>query len=325
MEQQIYDIRSNPVATVDCSFANYLRNRKLMEAKRMEGNGIPNYAFGLDYETRKKLDSIPGFYSTSKTLTTTYVSQEIHEQNRNALAVGPNQFPEIYEIAKDCARILGIAIPNIFINSGMEFNAYTFASDDIEPVVVIYNGLRNHMTLNELKFIIGHECGHIQNYHTSYSYVSEVVLNVGVNMASGVNAWLAGLMSFGSTAALSTWSRASEVTADRAGMLCADSIEDCYSAIAKLLYGGTIGQQDNISYEAILEQLDETMGSIAKYDELLSSHPSGARRLKALQEFAECEMYYEWRPDQRKPGQVMRSKADTDERCKRYIDLTKKG
>lgn len=315
----------NPLKAMDCTFGGYVSRRKMMDAKRMDGNGIPNYAFALDYATRKRLDSITGFYSAAKTLTSTYVSQEIHAQNRTALAVGPTQFPEIYAIGRQCARKLGIAIPNIYINPSMEYNAYTIASDDVEPVVVIYNGLRNHMTLNELKFIIGHECGHIQNYHTAYQYVSSLALSVGSSAMSGINAMLASILSVGSTAALATWSRAAEVTADRAGMLCADSLEDCYSAVAKLMYGGTIGQQDNIDYEAILDQLDESMGNIAKYDEIFSSHPAAARRLKAVREFSECEVYYQWCPEQKKPGQIMRSKEETDTRCRRFIDLTKKG
>ncbi|MDO5336380.1 MAG: M48 family metallopeptidase [Eubacteriales bacterium] len=323
--EQLYTAISNPLENMDCSFGGYLNRRRMMDMNRLDGNGIPNYAFALDYETRKKLDSINGFYSAAKTMTSTYVVQEMYDKNRTALAVGPNQFPEIYAIAKDCARILGIAIPNVFIENKGAYNAYTIASDDVEPIVVIDNNLRVHMTLKELKFIIGHECGHIQNYHSAYEYMSRLVLSAGTGMTASVSTFLANLLSVGSSVALSTWSRAAEVTADRAGMLCADSIEDCYSAISKLMYGGSILQQDSINYKAILEQLDETMGNIAKYDEILSSHPAASRRMKAIEQFSQCAVYYEWRPDQKKPGQVMRSKADTDERCKRYIDLTKKG
>lgn len=317
--------RRDPTSCVNCSFAAYLQQKKAIEAKRMDGHGIPNYAFSLDYETRKKLDSIPGFYTAAKTITSSYVVQEIGQMSRTALAVGPDQFPEIYAIAKDCAGKLGIAVPNVFIDNEMSFNAYTFASDDVEPVVVIHNGLRNLLTLSELKFIIGHECGHIHNYHTAYEYLSQLILSVGVGATSSINATLASLLSFGSTAALSAWSRAAEVSADRAGMICADSAEDSYSAIAKCLYGGTIGKADSVNIEAIMDQLKYTMSNIAKYDELFSSHPSSARRLKAMQEFSECAVYYEWRPDLKKPGQVQRTKSDTDLRCKQYIDLSAKG
>ncbi|MCM1542881.1 MAG: M48 family metallopeptidase [Blautia sp.] len=320
-----YEAVYSPLNSIDCSFENYLTRRKMMDAHRMDGNGIPNYAFALDYECRKKLDSIPHFYNMAKTITGTYVSRETHEYTRTSLAVGPTQFPEIYRIACDCAKTLGIGIPNVFIKNNPTMNAFTCAVDDVEPMVVIYSGLVERMAAGELKYVIGHECGHIQNYHSAYQYLSQLVLNVGLSAASGVSWGLANLMTAGSRVALAAWSRASEVTADRAGMLCADRPEDCYSALTKLMYGGVIGTEHEIDYEAIRTQLDHTVSSVAKYNEILDDHPAVARRIAALQEFSECGAYYEWRPDQKNPGQLMRTKEETDERCKRYIDLTKNG
>lgn len=320
-----YEGGGSPLRGIDCSFGSYLTRRKMMDSHRLDGNGIPNYAFALDYECRKKLDSIPRFYDTAKTITGTYVSREIHEYNRKSMAVGPTQFPEVYQMACDCARTLGIGIPNVFINNDPIMNAFTYATDDVEPMVVINSGLMERITPSELKYIIGHECGHIQNYHSAYQYLSQLVLYTGLSLASGINQMIAGLMTVGSTAALSAWSRAAETTADRAGMLCADSQQDCYSALAKIMYGGIIGSEQEIDYDSIREQLEHTVSSIAKYSEIFDSHPAIARRIAALQEFSECETYYEWRPDQKQPGQLMRSKAETDGRCKRYIDLTKNG
>lgn len=327
MEQ--FESVNSPLSGIDCSFGNYLTKRKMMDANRMDGNGIPNYAFAMDYECRKKLDSIPRFYDTAKTITGTYVSRMTHEYTRTSMAVGPTQFPEIYQISCDCAKTLGIGIPNVFIENNPTMNAFTYAMDDIEPIVVVHSGLMERMTLGELKYIIGHECGHIQNYHSAYEYLSQLVLSVGLitvtGVATGIVQMLANLMTEGSRVLLAAWSRAAEVTADRAGMLCADRPEDCYSALAKIMYGGTIGNEHEIDYEAIRAQLEHTVSSIAKYSEILDSHPATARRIAALQEFSECKMYYEWRPDQKTPGQLMRTKAETDERCKHYIDLTKNG
>lgn len=296
-----------------------------MDAHRMDGNGIPNYAFALDYECRKKLDSIPRFYDTAKTITGTYVSRMTHEFTRTSLAVGPTQFPEIYQIACDCAKTLGIGIPNVFIQNDPTMNAFTYATDDIEPMVVVHSGLMERMTAGELKYVIGHECGHIQNYHSAYQYLSQLVLNAGLSVAYGVSRMLATLMTAGSRVLLATWSRAAETTADRAGMLCADRSEDCYSALAKIMYGGTIGSEHEIDYEAVRAQLEHTISNVARYSEILDDHPAIARRIAALQEFCECRVYYEWRPDQKKPGQLMRTKEETDECCRRYIDLTKNG
>lgn len=316
---------TSPLNSIDCSFGNYLTRRKMMDSKLMDGNGIPNYAFAMDYEFRKKLDSIPRFFETAKMITGTYVSRSTHEYNRSSMAVGPTQFPEVYKAACDCARTLGIGIPNVFIKNTTEMNAFTLATDDIEPMIVIHSGLMERMTYGELKFIIGHECGHIQNYHSAYNYLSQLVLNTGMNVTSGINQMIAALMTVGSVVWLSAWSRAAEVTADRAGMICADDSRDCYSALAKLMYGGMIGDSHEIDYEAIRTQLDQTVSSIAKYGEVLDTHPAVTRRIAALQEFNECETYYEWCPDRKTPGQLMRAKPETDMRCKRYIDLNKKG
>ncbi len=323
MEQ--YEYVDSPLNSIDCSFGGYLTRRKMMDAHRMDGNGIPNYAFAMDYECRKKLDSIPRFYDTAKTITGTYVSRMTHEYTRTSLAVGPTQFPEMYQIACDCAKILGIGIPNVFILNDPTMNAFTYAMDDIEPMVVVHSGLMERMTAGELKYVIGHECGHIQNYHSAYQYLSQLVLNAGLNAVSGVSRMLAGLMTAGSSVLLATWSRAAETTADRAGMLCADRPEDCYSALAKIMYGGAIGSGHEIDYEAIRAQLEHTVSSVARYSEILDNHPAVARRMAALQEFCECMIYYEWRPDQKNPGQLMRTKEETDERCNRYIDLRKNG
>ncbi len=320
-----YEAAYSPLNSIDCSFENYMTRRKMMDAHRMDGNGIPDYAFAMDYECRKKLDSIPRFYDTAKTITGTYVSRMTHQYTRTSLAVGPTQFPDIYQMSCDCARTLGIGIPNVFIENEPSMNAFTYAMDDVEPMIVIHSGLIERMTPAEIKFIIGHECGHIQNYHSAYQYLRQLVLNTGLNVVSGINQMIAGLMTIGSTAALSAWSRAAETTADRAGMLCADRPQDCYAALAKLMYGAIIGSEQEIDYDAIRGQLEHTVSSIAKYSEIWDSHPAIARRIAALQEFCECEAYYEWRPDQKQPGQLMRSKAETDERCRRYIDLAKNG
>ena len=320
-----YEFGTSPLNGIDCRFGIYLNRRKMIEAHRMDGNGIPDYAFAMDYECRKKLDSIPHFYDMAKTITVTYVSRMIHEYTRTSMTVGPTQIPEIYQIGCECAKILGIGIPNIFIQNDPVMNAFTYAMDDIAPMVVVNSGLMERMNLGELKYVIGHECGHIQNYHSAYSHLSRLVLNVGLSAVSGTSQLLAGLMTAGSSAVLAAWSRAAEVTADRAGMLCADRPEDCYSALAKIMYGGTIGSEHEIDYDAIRSQLEHTVSSIAKYSEILDEHPSTARRIAALQEFCECGICYEWRPERKEPGQLMRTKAETDERCRRYIDLAKKG
>lgn len=294
----------------------------------MDGNAIPDYAFGMDYELRKKLDAIPHLYQIAKRVTSTLVSRNIQLYNRAALAVGPNQLPEVYQMACDCAKTLGIGIPNLFILTDPQINAFTYACEDIEPIVVIHSALYERAKPEILKAIIGHECGHIQNAHTMYQVVGSSLAAGGLGVLAnipGVRS-LTGLLTAGTQIALNSWSRAAEVTADRAAAICT-SPEDAVRAMALLMYGGTQNVDvDGINLDAILEQLNMQVSNIAKYGELLGSdHPATARRIAALLAFRECKILYDWRPELKQPGIRYQSKEETEERCRDVINVTRKG
>lgn len=320
----------SPLDGVDYRFETYLKNKKAMLSKHMLGNGLPDYAYYLDLEYRKKLDAIPGLYSISKKVLSTAVARLMQTANMNWLAVGPKQFPEVYQIGCDCAKKLGIAVPNIYITNDEQFNAYTYAADDIEPFIVIGNLLLKRLTLGELKAVIGHECGHIQNGHSVYSYICNIVLTEGTDalgilgLPMQILQTLTNVVTYGAQITMNMWSRAAEVTADRAALICCDHVEDAYSVNKKMLYGAVdvsdkIDTQLDIS--VLKEQMQMTMDNPNRLMELLTDHPLSIKRIFAEMEFAECELFYEWRPDLKTPGQIMRSKEETDVRCKKYIDV----
>lgn len=316
---------NDPLERMNVSFPDYVRGRKLAESKQMDGNGLPNYAYAMDYALRRKLDAIPGLYSLGRKICGTYVTRQTKLYNIHALKVGPTQFPEVYQMGCDCARILGIGIPNIFILNEPSMNAFTYAFDDMEPMIVIHSGLYERMTPGELRCVIGHECGHIHNQHGVYNMLGTLLLEAGLNsLGSFVPMELLKLLTLSSQLALKTWSRAAEVTCDRAGMICAENLQDSYSVQAKLMYGAAFGEH-TVDYAAIREQLENQVNNLSKYAELNYDHPSGARRIAAEMEFAECEVLYQWRPELKTHGLVTRSRKQTDDRCRRVVDLTKNG
>ena len=65
----------SPLQGLDPDFRKYVKQRKAMEKRHMSGNGLPDYAFALDFEYRKKLDAMPGFYQTAKKICATYASR----------------------------------------------------------------------------------------------------------------------------------------------------------------------------------------------------------------------------------------------------------
>lgn len=310
------EVRTSPLAGMDTSFAGYVRRRMAKDGLHMD-NGVPDYAFALDYELRRKLAKIPFFDNICQKVMETYVAQEIQTINQQGLAVGPNQYPEIYEMGKDCAHKLGIAIPNIFVVYSASMNAYTVAADDVSPIVVLYSALLERMTPGEIKCVIAHECGHIHNRHSVYQSVIRILLGT-VNMERPETITP---VSIANTLLMQMWTRAGEVTADRAAMICADNIEDAISVNKKFLYGAVMNAHVDVNIDELRRQFEETVNNPMKIMELMTDHPSSIRRILADKEFEECDVLYSWRPDFKKPDTVMRSKAETDERCKKLVNI----
>ena len=85
----------------------------------------------------------------------------------NSIEVTSGQFPDHPEIARavdDCAKILNIKRPRVFLQNDGDVNAFTTHIAD--PIIVLNSGLlwviRDE---RELRFIIGHEMGHIAAKH----------------------------------------------------------------------------------------------------------------------------------------------------------------
>lgn len=310
------DLTYNPLNKIDVSFMNYLNRRKKSADSHMVG-GIPDYAYAMDNELRQQMMKIPSFDKLCRYVSGTIEARMMHLINQDSLAVGPNQFPEVYKMGADCAKILGIGIPNIYIEKSSAINAYTYATDDTSPLLVITSGLLERMTPGELKAVIGHECGHIHNRHSVYQNVVSYVLNYAGNSLGGV------LLTTAASAVMNAWSRAAEVTADRAAIICSNDFEDTVKVHKKFLYGAAFGEYE-VNIEPLRKQLEMMIDSPTHIYELMDTHPGAIRRIVADMEFMECETLYKWRPDKKIPGQIMRSKEETDIRCKKFIGVIKK-
>lgn len=320
----------SPLLNVNCDFQSWLQNKKCEVGKHKVGKYEWDYSYPVDLELRRTLENMHGFMGFAKKVASTYARRQIDLANRNWLAVGPNQFHEVYDIGKDCAKRLGIGVPNIYISNDNVFNAYTVASDDLDPVIVINSLLLERYSLPELKCIIAHECGHIHNYHTTFSIISELLANgtlIGGGLA-GLGQLPIALLTKGTQLTLKKWSRAAEVTADRAALLCCDNVDDAFQAIGRLLYGAARVEDrvdTRLDIESLREQLILAESSAKKIDELVASHPISTKRVFAMMEFAQSEVFYNWRPDLIKPGVVPKTRAMADAECKKIIKISVRG
>jgi Zn-dependent protease with chaperone function len=317
--------RSNPTDIIDVRFNEYVKERKTVTDVHME-KGVPNYAFGNDYSLQRKIKAIPGAFPLAKSIANYVVPLYKQMLNLESLKAGPKQFPDIYRMVVDCSRTLGIGIPTTFIKNDTEMNAYAYATEDDAPLIVLTSGLVERLTPGEVKYVIGHECGHIHNNHVTFKIAADLILTTG--MLGGVIA-LPGLIPMLQLATLPmrfafrAWSRAAEITADRAGVICSDNMEDVISATAKFMYGGTFNRNE-IDLDTLYKQYERMRETSVRLLEIDSTHPASTRRIFAAKEFMNSDILYKWRPEWKQPGINFLSKQELDLRCNKIISVTKR-
>lgn len=308
---------SDPLNAVKVDFGAYVKKMRMKDdAHRI--NGIPDYAFPLDLKLREELRKIPFFYTISKKVAEHAEARQRQIMTAGAVLAGPNQFPDIYEMAQDCAKRLGIGAPNIYVLHDQSINAFTFSADTVTPTIVVHSGIVERMTPGELKCVIGHECGHVHNEHSVYQSICSVL----ANLLTGRNTIIQ-LLSTTNILMFYEWKRAAEVTCDRAAMICADNIEDAISVNKKLAYGTFLNREDEVNIEDLRRQLGDLSTVASVYTELGQTHPASIRRVLASDEFAHCELLYRWRPELKKPGMALHTKEETDALCAKYVAVFK--
>lgn len=312
-------VGDNPTAEINLNFDRYLDERSRELSKHLV-NGMPDYAFTLDQQLRRKLASIPGVRMLAQAIASAHLSFKKQLMLMNGVAVTPKQYPEIYQMAEDCARILGIGVPEIFVKFDPVPNAYTLASSQSADIVVFHSSLIEMTTPEELMFIMGHECGHIHNLHSVYNTAAELLSNASLK---GLLVAVPGLQlaiqlaAKGLSLFFSHWSRAAEITCDRAGVICTGSISSGQTALAKLSFGG--GQAyGKINIEEFIKQLERTQATPLRLLELTASHPLIPKRLTALNAFADCDVLHNWRPEMR-TAHAARTHAEVDHEVAREI------
>jgi Zn-dependent protease with chaperone function len=328
--------RENPTRAVDLDFGAYLSRRHREIAAHMEAGGIADYSFGLDHTLRQRIAALAPARQIVRMISAASLPIQKYLHNMEMIAVGPRQFPELHAIAESCARTLGIGIPQIFIAPMRELAAYTFATEDISPIVVCSSGLIEAMEGDEMKFVVGHECGHIHNLHGAYNtavqnltnplakliYEKVVGLGIAYDLVKSVSqARLVADAISGSLALFFlSWSRAAEVTCDRAGLICCGDPLTARRALARLATGGASTLR-GINIEEYVKQLDRTRASPLRYAEFFGTHPLLPKRIQAVSVFAECEVFCAWRPDLPRPLKSL-SRAEADAECARILGIT---
>lgn len=136
--------------------------------------------------------------------------------------------PDLYRLCHDVFETLSISpYPDIYAEQSYYINAYTIGYQD-NSFTVLTTGAVDKLNDEELKFVIGHEAGHVKSGHVLYHLLS-AYLGKAASLIPGVGPLTVSSM----IVALRYWNRMSEFTADRAGLLACQNLDAAVSAIMK--------------------------------------------------------------------------------------------
>jgi Zn-dependent protease with chaperone function len=161
---------------------------------------------------------------------------------------------------------------------------------------VISSGLTELLDENELRWAIAHELGHIKSGHMLYRTMALFLALVG--FVAIRNLPFLGLITEALKLALYDWSRKSELSADRAGLLVAQDPQVAVGALLKLAAGPT-GASHTLSLDEFLKQADEyedmssnILDAFYAFEIMkFQTHPFPALRAREINRWSETEEY----------------------------------
>ena len=186
----------------------------------------------------------------------------------------------LYDLLYGVKEKLGFKDPvDFYITGDSTVNAWTIAAArEGEPHIVnINSALVNLMSDDELRFVVGHELGHLMNKNT------EMLRLIGFVFPRGTVPPL--VLQY----KIRLWEQLSELIADRFGYMAVESLPACLSAFFKMTSGLDINKID-MQVDAYLEENLKHLEYFIN-DKGLSrdTHPVNPIRVQSLNLFATCQ------------------------------------
>ena len=201
----------------------------------------------LDQQNTQLLEAIPGISALTKSLVTP-VAERMLVLEQTSVLVGPEQLPHVHQMVLDAAAALDVEPPQLYIRQNPTPNAYTLAISGRAPVVVVHSALVDLMDAAELQAVIAHELGHLKCDHGVWLTVANL-LSLGIEISPLVPQFVVNNVQD----ELLRWSRAAELTCDRAALIVAGDPKVVVSVLMKLS-GGSPKLANMLNVDAFLDQ-----------------------------------------------------------------------
>lgn len=159
-----------------------------------------------------------------------YCKEQIQNIKSTGRLVCKGNYPHFYDILQSCYKSLNVEeIPEVYITNQLKgINALSVGTDKA-PIILISRKSIVSLSDGGLKFMVGHELGHILQKNLMCHTIKGLLDNL--NSKSEI---LGPMVSDLIEVPLNQWYRCAEYTADRAGYICCGDIAEVESIFQKI-------------------------------------------------------------------------------------------
>ena len=199
-----------------------------------------------------------------------------------AVRLGEEQLPHIWVHQREVYNVLDmVEVPDLYLTQFPIANAAVIGAG--KPIVVVNSELVRLLDADGQRVVLAHEAAHILSDHVLY----QTALVILIRLAEGVRLpLLAGLPVIAIRTALLEWSRAAELSCDRAAALVTRSPMSVCRTMMTLAAGEAAGE---LNLDAFITQgmdYDKAGGGLERLTRLFSqlnlTHPMPVRRTHEL-------------------------------------------
>ena len=200
----------------------------------------------------------------------------------SAVNLGQEQLPGIWVLHRQVFNTLDMeSVPDLYLTQFPLANAFTIGSG--KPIVVLNSELVRILDDEGRRIVLAHEAAHIQSDHVMYRTALVILLRLGGSVRLPI---LAGLPLLAIQLALLEWSRAAELSCDRAAALVTRDPEAVCRALMVLAAGEAA---EDLNLDAFIAQgmeYSEGGSGLERLTRLLQqlqvTHPMPVRRVRLL-------------------------------------------
>ncbi|HEX5870280.1 MAG TPA: M48 family metallopeptidase, partial [Longimicrobium sp.] len=205
----------------------------------------------------------------------------------SSVRVSATQFPRVHRIYLEAARTLDVEPYPLYVQKGYTLNAFAFGMQ--KPFIVLNSLTVDELDDDELRFVLGHELGHVLSGHTLYLTMMVVLYQLSL-----VGFPIVGLAARAVLMALMEWHRKAELSCDRAGILAVQKPDAAMRTMLKFA-GGKTDETNLADFIAQAEEYRET-GDLADQvfkvlNVLAFTHPAPVIRVAEMRNWFESGAY----------------------------------